>query len=74
MSTYNAKVRMDQGGAQMSVESGGAINIETGGKILANGTQAAAIGTVSGETLGAVSATVDSIIIALRGAGIIASS
>lgn len=41
--TYGPKVYTKQGGEQQVVASGGSINIETGGKILANGTQGAAM-------------------------------
>lgn len=75
MSSYNSKVHMDQGGAQLSVESGGTINMETGGKVLANGTQAGAIADTTGSyTMTQMSTTVNSILVALRGAGVIASA
>lgn len=41
-STYIPKVYHKQGGAEMVVASGGQVNVETGGKIVANGTQASA--------------------------------
>lgn len=89
MSDYSSKVHMDQDGDQLSVESGGSINIETGGQIKANGTQASAIASLTDSTTGTPSDTVDdatasvkddiaslaakinSILAALRGAGII---
>ncbi|WP_431861385.1 hypothetical protein [Azospirillum sp.] len=62
--TYQTKVYDKLGGDQMVVASGGSINIETGGKILANGTQASAIvsltdstGGTANDTLAAVGAT-----------------
>jgi len=45
--TYQPKVRMVAGGDQQVIASGGAINVESGGKILADGTQAANIADVS---------------------------
>lgn len=41
--SYNTKVYTKQGGDEMVVASGGAINIEAGGKILVDGTQGAAL-------------------------------
>ena len=41
--TYNAKVYHKQGGDELVVASGGLLNIETGGKIVVNGTQGAAL-------------------------------
>lgn len=75
--TYQTKVYDKLGGDQMVVASGGSINVETGGQILANGTQAAAITDVAtaGSATAAANATaINSILAALRGAGIIASA
>ena len=77
MSDYNAKVNRKQGGDTLSVESGGAIDVETGGKVKANGTQAAAIADVTtggGATAAANATAINSILAALRGVGVIASS
>ncbi len=41
--TYGPKVYHKQGGDELVVASGGAINIETGGAITGNGTQGAAL-------------------------------
>jgi hypothetical protein len=41
--TYGPKVYIKQGGDELVVASGGVINIETGGVVKANGTQAAAL-------------------------------
>lgn len=41
--TYGPKVYMKQGAEQLVVASGGAINVESGGKILVDGTQGAAL-------------------------------
>jgi hypothetical protein len=43
--SYTPKVYRKQGGEEFVVASGGALNVETGGKILANGTQGAALTT-----------------------------
>ncbi len=71
-------------GETLVVESGGSIQIKTGGKIVPNsGTQATAITDATAITGGeapteaehnALLAKVNSILAALRGAGIIASS
>lgn len=73
--TYQTKVYDKLGGNQMVVASGGSINVETGGQILANGTQAGAIADTTGSyTMTQMSTTVNSILVALRGAGVIASA
>jgi len=76
--SYNAKVYQKQGGEQLVVASGGSIKIETGGSIVPNsGTQATAISDVptAGSAAAADNATaINSILAALRGAGIIASA
>jgi hypothetical protein len=75
--SYNAKVYQKQGGAELVVASGGSINIESGGTITAAGTQATAISDVptAGSAAAADNATaINSILAALRGAGIIASA
>ena len=43
--SYQSKVYQKQGGAEIVIASGGALNIETGGIIKTNGTQAAALTT-----------------------------
>lgn len=40
---YQSKVYRKQGGEEFVVASGGVLNIETGGKVKANGTQGAAL-------------------------------
>jgi hypothetical protein len=45
--TYIAKVYKKQGGDELVVASGGAIKVETGGKVTANGTQASHIADAS---------------------------
>ena len=75
--TYQPKVYKKQGGDVLVVASGGSINVETGGAVTANGTQAATIADVAtaGSATAAANATaINSILAALKGAGIIASS
>ncbi|MCB0072533.1 MAG: hypothetical protein KDE20_13785 [Caldilineaceae bacterium] len=43
----NTKVYKPQGGDELVVASGGEINVESGGKITDDGTQASAIGTLA---------------------------
>lgn len=78
-STYSPKVYNKQGGEELVVASGGKVNVETGGQIVANGTQAGAIANITVTGTYATDDTpietaVNSILAALRGAGIIASS
>jgi len=84
---YEPKVYRDKGGNRLVVESGGEIQLKTGGKVVPNsGTQAAAIADApaggAGATAGAYDtaanrdamiASVNSILAALRAAGIIAT-
>lgn len=56
--TYQPKVYKQQPGDTLVVASGGAINVETGGKILANGTQASAITALTDSTTGTADNTV----------------
>ncbi len=77
--TYEPKVYRRQGGDELVVASGGEINIESGGKITADGTQASAIDdiTVTGtyaDDDDNIEAAINGILAALRGVGIIASS
>jgi hypothetical protein len=64
----NTKISLPQGGDQ--------IDVATGGRITANGTQAAAITSVptAGSATAAANATaINSILAALRGVGVIAT-
>lgn len=107
MSTYNTLVYREQDGSKITVESGGIINIKTGGIIQANGTQAshiadpAAAAAITTDLTGvdtgtdmtaaqaaqieadlaalktaidANNAAIDSALVALEGAGIVATS
>lgn len=47
MEGSNCKVQREQGGDVLTVASGGSIDIRTGGKVLANGTQAATIAALT---------------------------
>jgi hypothetical protein len=80
----NTKVHRPQGGDQLVVESGGSIQVKTGGKILPNGgTQAATIATLAAITGGdapteaehnALRVAVNSITAALIAVGVLAAS
>lgn len=81
MAGYNAKVHKD-GADKQVVESGGTIQIESGGKITNAGTQASAITDVTAITGGeapteaehnAIITKLNSVLAALRGVGIVAS-
>lgn len=79
-----AGVHRPQGADQLVVESGGSIQVKTGGKILPNsGTQASHIADTSAITGGeapteaefnALQTKFNSVLAALRGVGILASS
>lgn len=75
----NVKVHKANSANTLEVESGGSIKIESGGTITAAGTQASAIAdiTVTGtyaDDDSDIETAVNSILAALRGVGIIASS
>ena len=73
--TYTTKVYMKQGGDQMVVASTGEIKIESGGIISNNGTQASHIANATGGTYTTgVQAKINSILTALEGVGILATS
>ena len=55
--SYNGAVYRDQGGDKLTVASGGAIDVQTGGKITANGTQASAIPSLTDSTGGTANDT-----------------
>lgn len=74
--TYQPKVYKKAGGNTQVIANGGEINVEPGGKITADGTQAAAIDAVptAGSAAAAANATaINSIRVALAAVGIIAS-
>lgn len=74
MAGNNTKVYKELGGDSLVVESGGSIQVKTGGKVLNNaGTQAAAIANITPATDGTAAGTALNLVLAaLRGAGIIA--
>lgn len=77
--TYGPKIYRMQEGDVLVIANGGELKVETGGVISANGTQAATIDdiTVTGtyaDDDSAIETAINSIIAALKGAGIIASS
>lgn len=75
--TFNTKVHIEQGGDTLTVEAGGAINFQSGAKLLAGGAQAVAIADVEtggSATAAANAVAINAILAALRGAGIIAAS
>lgn len=55
--SYNTKMYEEQGGDSLVVDNGGNINVKTGGKIFANGTQAAAIVNLTDSTTGTANDT-----------------
>lgn len=80
--TYQSKVYHKQGGDELVVASGGKINVETGGQIVVNGAQVAAITDAVAISGGespteaehnALVTKINAILAALRGAGIIAT-
>lgn len=77
--TYQPKVYFKQGGDELVIADGGKLVIEPGGEIVEDGTQAAGIADITvsgtyGDDDDAIETAVNSILAALRGAGIIASS
>lgn len=57
--SYQPKVYREQGGDKLVVASGGEIEVKTGGKVTAGGTQAAAIVSLTDSTTGTAGNTVD---------------
>lgn len=73
--TYSPLVYSKQGGSQLVVASGGQINIESGGKITADGTQASHIADLATAATNAQIATAfNTLLVAIEGAGILATS
>jgi hypothetical protein len=76
--TYTPKTYEKAGGDTIVIASGGSVDVESGGKITADGTQAAALtditvtGTYASDDT-AIQTAVNGILAALRGVGIIAS-
>lgn len=77
--TYQPKVYREQGGDKIVVESGGEIEVKTGGVISAGGTQAAFVADVAttgtyADDDDAIVAAINSLKDAIVGAGIMAAS
>lgn len=76
--SYNTLVYRRQGGSAMVVANGGKLVVQTGGQIVPNSeTQASAIADVSTATVAWTTgdkAKVNSIILALEGVGVLATS
>lgn len=73
--SQQGNVYREQGGNVLTIASGGSLDVESGGKIVAAGTQAAAIANATGGTYSTgVQAKINSIIAALEGVGILATS
>ena len=77
--TYMPKVYRKQGGDEFVVASGGKINVESGGQIVADGTQAAFVADVAttgvyADDDDAIVAAINPLKDALVGAGIMAAS
>lgn len=72
--SYNAKFHSD-GPNKRVIESGGELEVKSGGKITAAGTQAAHIADIATDASGTEIATaVNAILAALEGVGVTASS
>ena len=73
--TYSPLVYMQQGGDVQVVKSGGEINIETGGKITAAGTHASTIADLAtGATNAQIATAINTLLVAVENAGILATS
>jgi hypothetical protein len=74
--TYTPLVYTKQGGSELVVASGGEINVEPGGSITANGTQAVNVAaiTTTGVFSTGICAKIEAIRAAVEGVGITATS
>ena len=73
--TYSPLVYMQQGGDVQVVASGGEINVESGGKITADGTQASHIADLAtGATNAQIATAFNTLLVAVEGVGILATS
>lgn len=74
--TYQPKVYRKQGGDVQVVASGGSIDVESGGKIVAAGTQAANVAsiTTTGTFSTGICAKIEAMRAAIEGVGITATS
>lgn len=73
--TYTPLVYAKQGGDEMVVASGGEINVESGGKITADGTQASHIADLAtGSTNAQIATAFNTLLVAIENVGILATS
>lgn len=73
--TYTPLVYMKQGGSELVVASGGEINIESGGTITNDGTQASHIADLAtGATNAQIATAFNTLLVAIEGVGILATS
>lgn len=74
-STYTPLVYTKQGGSELVVASGGEINVESGGAITADGTQASHIADLAtGATNAQIATAFNTLLVAVEGVGILATS
>jgi hypothetical protein len=59
--TYQPKVYKKQGGDELVIANGGEINVETGGIITANGTQASAVADLTDNSGGTANDTIEAV-------------
>lgn len=73
--TYSPKTYRKQGGDEFVVASGGEINVESGGKITAAGTQAAHIANLAtGATNAQIATAFNTLLLVVEGIGATATS
>lgn len=73
--TYTPLVYMKQGGSELVVASGGEINVESGGAITNDGTQASHIANLAtGATNAQIATAFNTLLVAIEGVGILATS
>lgn len=73
--TYTPLIYNKQGGNELVVASGGEINIESGGTITADGTQASHIANLAtGATNAQIATAFNTLLVAIEGVGILATS
>lgn len=73
--TYSPLVYMQQEGDALVVASGGEINVESGGTITADGTQASHIADLAtGATNAQIATAFNTLLVAIEGVGVLATS
>lgn len=60
MAGENTLIHRDQGGDHLVIEAGGTLDVKTGGKVMANGTQASALAALTAAS-GTADGTVDDV-------------